>query len=358
MKQHTISTIIVLVVLVWAAEKGWPWLTAKLFSHASPIYVDTIVLAPQAGSLRWQAVGTIKAAQDIVIESEVTGVVQDVRVAPGQTVKQGETLLDIRHDDILANLQKDQAILAQKKLYYERLERIVKSNSVSQEQVGEALSEYQQAEAAVHADQAQLDKYIIKAPFGGVIGIWQVDMGQLVRQGDPLVSLTQLSPAFVDFRLPAKALGSIKAGDTVQFTSGTYPDRTWQGKLVGIEPQLDSATRSVLVRAEVDNTDGKLVPRLYGQVLLIKPLPPQLFIPQEAVIYDPEGASVYVLRNHLPDQVYITLGARQDNNIVVEKGLQAGDEVVMAGMMKLYSGVSVVVRQRDVQTPTTAQPKT
>ncbi len=321
-----------------------------LLGHRPQTYVETVVLKPQKTVQRWQAVGIIKAAQDIVLASEVTGTIESLVAVSGQTVKQGDVLLNIRHEDILATLQKDQAILTQKQLYYQRLQRLFKASSTSQESLSEAVSEFQQAQAAVKSDQALLDKYIIKAPFSGQVGIWQVNVGQLVQPGDRLVSLTQLSPVYIDFTLPAKVLSTVQVGNETTFTTTSYPNRVWHAKIVAIDPQLDAATHNVQLRALLDNTDGKLVPGLYGQVVVMIPGAAKLFIPQEAVIYDPKGASVYVLdKKNIVQPRYISLGLHQNNAIIVEKGLAAGEEVVTAGVMKLFPGMPVTVNKRVIQ---------
>lgn len=352
-KKNPIATIILLVVLIWSIEKIWPMIMGRLFHQQPMTYVETIVIKPQASTENWQAVGTIKAMHNIIIESEISGVIETLNVANNQTVNQGELLLSIKHDDITANLQKDQAILAQKQLYYQRLVRL--SKTVSEESVSVALSEFQQASAAVAADQAELNKYLIKAPFTGTLGIWQIDIGQLAKPGDPLITLSQLSPAFIDFMLPAKALSSIKIGDDVQFTTPNYPGRTWHGAIIAIDPQLDSTTRNISLRAKINNDDNKLVPNLYGRVIAIKKLSPQLLIPQEAIIYDPKGTSVYVIRDKKAYPQAVKLGTHQGEDIVIESGLKPNDEVVTAGMMKLFPGASVIVNKQIVQTALSPQ---
>lgn len=348
-KEHLIISALILILLVWGIEKLWPIVLGELFVHPPAAHVETLVLKPQAGVEHWQALGTVKAAQDIVLSSEVTGTIQNLTVNNSAMVKEGQVLLNVRHEDMLANLQKNQAILTQKELYYQRLKRLLKTKSASEEAMSVALSEFQQAQAMVNADKAMLDKYIIRAPFAGQIGIWQVDIGELVRPGDPLVTLTDWQPSYIDFMLPAKVLSSIHVGDAAQFTTASFNNRIWNGKVTAIDPQLDPATRSVRLRALVGNRDGKLVPRLYGQITVIKPLPPQLLIPQEAIIYDPKGSSVYVLQKNMTKLQPIKLGPRQGNDVVVEHGLKAGDEVVTVGMMELFPGMAVVVNKQVVQ---------
>ena len=354
-KKHIVISSVVLILLIWGGEHLWPLIEYKYLTPPSTTHVETIVLNLQPGKLRWQAIGTVKAAQDIIVASEVSGTVENIAVENGQVVKQGDILLNIRHQDILANLQRDQAILAQKELYHQRLQKLIKKNAISQEAVSQSLSDYQQAQATVKADQAQLDKYVIKAPFAGTIGIWQADIGQLVQPGDALVSLTALIPSYVDFMLPAKALDTVKVGDSIEFTTSSYPNRSWQGKIVALDPQLDNSTRSVKLRALMENADRKLVPRLYGQVTVVKSIAPQLSIPQEAVTYDPEGASVYILTKNTVNPRHIKLGEHQGENVIIESGLKPGDEIVTAGMMKLFPGMQVIVNKRMTQTHTTQQ---
>jgi membrane fusion protein, multidrug efflux system len=347
-KKYPIAAAILLVLLIWSVEKIWPLIAGRLFHHAPTAYVETIIIQPQASTQNWQAVGTIKAMHNIIIESEVSGVIETLNASNNQTVNQNDILLSIKHDDITANLQKDQAILTQKQLYYQRLVRL--SKTVSEESISVALSEFQQAQATVAADLAELNKYIIKAPFAGTLGIWQVDIGQLAKPGASLITLSQLSPAFIDFMLPANALNNIKINDDVEFTTSNYPGRTWHGMIIAMDPQLDSATRSISLRAKINNDDNQLVPNLYGQVIAIKKLPPQLLVPQEAVIYDPQGTSVYVIRNKKAYQQPIKLGQHQKDDVVIETGLLANDEVVTAGMMKLFPGMSVVINKQIKQT--------
>jgi membrane fusion protein (multidrug efflux system) len=174
-------------------------------------------------------------------------------------------------------------------------------------------------------------------------------VGQLVQPGEHLVSLTQPTPAYINFMLPAKALGSIESGDALSFTTTSFPGRNWQGRIMAIDPQLDNSTRNIQIRAEVDNRDRRLVSGLYGQVVVTKQLAPQIFIPQEAVIYDPQGTSVYVLNHNIAMVRAVTLGGRKGNDSMVEQGLKPGDEVVTAGMLKLFPGTPVVVSKRVVQ---------
>lgn len=348
-KKHIIATIVILILLTWVIEKLYPFIIAK-FSHTMPaLYVETLVLKAKPGIQQWQAMGTVRAVQDIVVSSEVKGVIQSLNVNSGERVNQGQIILTIRHDDISANLQKDQAILTEKQIYYARLQRLFATKTVSAEAITEGLSSLQQAEASVKADKALLDKYIIQAPFSGEIGIWQVDVGQLVQEGDPLVTLTNLSSVYIDFMLPVKALGNVHIGDTIQFTTTSLGNLKWQGKMIAIDPQLDKATRSIELRAMIDNSNQKLVPRLYGEVTVVKTLAPKLFIPQEAVIYDPEGASVFILQKNIATKKIVQLGGHFADDVIVEKGLQPGDEVVTAGMMKLFPGVSVIVNKRVTQ---------
>ncbi|OGT36570.1 MAG: hypothetical protein A3F12_03895 [Gammaproteobacteria bacterium RIFCSPHIGHO2_12_FULL_38_14] len=348
-KKRMIVSGIILFLLALGALKLRPHIFGGSNPQSEPTHVETIIVKQQPGTERFESAGTIKAYQDIILSSEVSGTIQNLAVSNAEKVQEGTILLNIRHDDILANLKKDQAVFNQKKLYFERLQHLYEKHVVSHESLSEAQSDFQQAKAMIDADQASLDKYIIKAPFAGQIGIWQIDRGQYVKPGDALVSLTALSPAYVDFMLPAKALGKIKIGDDIQFTTASFEHYTWHGKIIAIDPQLDVATRSMRLRGQIDNPDEKLVPRLYGEVVVLKPSTPQLRLPQEAIVYDPQGAFVYVLQKQTATRRQVKLGLHENDDVIVEGGLKPGDEVVTAGMMKLFPGVPVIVNKKIVQ---------
>ncbi len=352
-KNNSLKIFAALIVMMLAYLIITHFLAGKS-AKSNDATVETIVLAPQPGIQRWQAVGIVKAAHQIIITPEITtGTIDSIAAASGQTVKQGDILINIRHADIDASLQKDQAALAAAKLTYQRKNALLSSHSISKEDISQALSAYQQAVAAVAGDQALLAKYIIRAPFAGTLGIWQVDIGQQISANDKLVSLTQLSPAWIDFSLPPAALGAIKVGDNIRFTTSSFPGRNWVGKITSIDPQLDTSTRSLQLRAQVDNHDNKLVPSLYGTILVELPLPPQLLIPQQAVMYDPKGASVYIVKQNKANPQAITLGEHIGDDVVVSSGLQAGDEVITAGMMKLFPDSPVNISHRVTQSAVT-----
>lgn len=351
-KKHLFTMLIALLV---TGVIGYKFIMPKIMGHFAPpmpsTHVETLVLKLQPGSEHFQAMGTVKAAQDIIVSSEVSGTIEKLNVANGSQVNQNDVIITIRHQDVAANLQRDEAAYQQKELFYHRLQKLIPKHAISDEAVSEAKSAYQQAKAAVDADRALLDKYVIRAPFKGQIGLWQADIGQLVQPGAALVTLTAMTPTYVDFMLPAKGLGSVKVGDSIQFTTPSYPNHTWPGKVIALDPQLDAATRSVKFRALVDNSDNKLVPRLYGDVTVIKPQTPRLIIPQEAITYNPQGAAVYVLEKKSPVIRQITLGEHIDNDVVIVSGLKENEEIITAGMLKIFPGMPVAVNKQIVQKP-------
>ncbi|MGE3919704.1 MAG: efflux RND transporter periplasmic adaptor subunit [Gammaproteobacteria bacterium] len=342
-KNRLIITSFVVILLLWALFKFWMSGNTTVAISSKPVYVETRVIKPVVAEQNWQAVATIKAVQDITVASEVAGLVQQIDMPSNQTVHQGDVLLRIKHDDITANLRRDQAVLVQKEIYYQRLTKLIKTHVVSEEALSEALSEYKQAQANLALHEAEINKYVIKAPFSGVIGIWKVNVGQLVKPGDHLVSLTQLSPVYIDFMFPVKALGQIHVGDEVEFTTSNYGERVWYAKVIAIDPQLDNTTRNIQLRAQINNEDGQLVPNLYGQITFRKKHDAQLLIPQESVIYDPQGTSVFVVKNNKVYPKQITLGEHQGDDVIVVNGLKSGDEIVTAGIMKLFPEMDVIV---------------
>lgn len=347
--RHWLATFLVTAGLIVAGQKGFILIYMKFFMHPPVSHVETLLLSLQPHEERLQAVGTVKVAKNVTIRSEVSGVVESLQVQSGSPVKSQDVLINIAHQDIAASLAKNQALLAQKTEDANRAEQMFKIHAIAATSLLEAQSELQEAKADVDGSEALINKYVIRAPFPGQTGIWQVDVGQYVKPGDDLITLTQFTPTYVDFSLSASALSSVKVGEDIEFTTPSYPNRLWKGKVMAIDPALDSDTRSIAVRAEINNADHVLVPMLYGQVSVVKKLAPILTIPQEAVLYDPDGASVYVLQNHLTKKIHVVLGDHVGDAVVVLSGLKPRDELVTAGAMKLFPGMPVVVNAKVTQ---------
>jgi membrane fusion protein, multidrug efflux system len=215
-------------------------------------------------------------------------------------------------------------------------------------------SKYAQKKAAVENMQSVIDKKQIRAPFDGTAGIRAVNPGQMVKVGDPLVSLQALGQVFVDFSLPQQQLADVKPDLTVKVTTDAIPDREFEGKLTAVNSSIDPATRNVTLQATLDNRDNALRAGMFARVKVLLPQKNStLFIPATAVSYAPYGNSVFVIEkksdektkqeNLILRQQFIRTGETRGDFVAVTDGLKAEEQVVSTGVFKLRNGMNVVV---------------
>jgi membrane fusion protein (multidrug efflux system) len=201
--------------------------------------------------------------------------------------------------------------------------------------------------------RATIEKKTIRAPFGGRLGVRQVNLGQYLDTGKPIVSLQALSPTFADFSLPQQELARLKTGMPVRVTTDAYPDRQFEGKLTVINPDLDSTTRSIGLQATFENQDQALRPGMFARAEVLLPEEQRvLVIPATSVLSAPYGDSVYVIEAKpgkdpakpglTVRQQFIRTGRVHGDFVAVETGLKPGDKIVNSGLFKLRNGMSVV----------------
>jgi membrane fusion protein (multidrug efflux system) len=316
------------------------------------------VATAKAALLDWQqqveAVGTLRAVKGADLSLELSGVVDKIGFESGQDVEAGQTLLHLRNDDDVAKLQSLEAVAKLSEITYERDLKQFKAQAVSQATVDTDVANLKNNRAQVEQQRAIVDKKTLKAPFAGHLGIRQVDLGQYLSAGTVIVTLQALTPIYADFMLPQQDLARIKVGLEVIAKVDTYPDKTFKGKITAINPKVDTSTRNVQVRAELENPDKILTPGMYVTVDTVTGQPRQMVtVPQTAISYNSYGDLVYVVEEkgkgadgkpHLvAQQTFVAVGATRGDQVSITKGLKAGTTVVIGGQMKLRNGVPIVV---------------
>ena len=232
--------------------------------------------------------------------------------------------------------------LAQSK--FQRAVDLARQNFISGQAKDEAENNLRVAEAAVALAAARLAKTEIKAPFTGVIGLRVVSVGDYVKEGADVVNLESIDPLKVDFRVPEIYLAQVQAGQTLSVALDALPGRTFSGKVLAVNPLIDAAGRSVVIRALVRNTDASLRPGMFARVTLItRDEKEALVIPEQAIV--PQGDEQYVFRvvDGKVVRVKVDIGQRRDAKVEVLKGLAANDVVVTAGQLKLRDGMPVTI---------------
>lgn len=296
----------------------------------------------------WQktivSTGTLVSDQGITIKSDISGRITQMFFKSGSYVKEGENILQIFPDILQAQLEQDQANLALTKLTYDRYVNLYKKQAVSASDYDTAASNYKVALATVAQTQAQLDQTLIKAPFNGYLGIEQVNVGDYLSAGDPIVNIEDTDPMFTDFSVPEVYSKKVLRGQKIAVTSPAYGKRIFVGEVAAIESLIDPNTRTLQIRASIPNKANILVPGSFVIVKLFIGEPkPLISLPQTAIVYSPQGDYVYVVKDNKAVKTMVKLGERGEVNIFITSGLSVGDIVVSEGQQRLSDGSAVQI---------------
>lgn len=302
--------------------------------------------------LRLSAVGTASAVNGTQLTTEVAGIVNKINFQSGDHVEAGQTLITLDDETDRAELTALRAAAALAKAELERTQRLHRQGSASKAELDRATSQADQATGNLTSQEARIAQKNIKAPFAGQLGIRLVNLGEFISPGTPVVSLQQLSPIYVDFKLPENHLSTLSVGQEVTVTADAWPDN-FIGKVTAIEPSIDAATRNIKVQAEIDNPEFKLRPGMFTRVLLSTGADEEvLMIPQSAVSFNPYGNAVFVVveeegRNGEVQQIvkrrFIRTGRTRGDFITVLAGLAEGDTVATSGLLKLNNDTVVKI---------------
>ncbi|MDZ7747931.1 MAG: efflux RND transporter periplasmic adaptor subunit [Halofilum sp. (in: g-proteobacteria)] len=237
----------------------------------------------------------------------------------------------------------------------ERQQRLRRQNANSEADVDRAESGLEQALAAVEQVRYQLEKKTIEAPFAGRLGIIDVDVGQFVNVGEPIVTLQTLDPISVDFTVPQQELARVQAGQPVIARADAFGDRVFEGSIRAISPKVNERTRNVAVRGRLSNPEGRLRPGMFVDVAVQLPAQQDVItLPQTAVTYNPYGDSVFLVNETRADdgstqltveRKFIRTGATRGDQVQVLEGVSPGDRVVTSGQLKLRNGSKVEISE-------------
>jgi len=324
-------------------------------SMASPPQsVATATATVESWQPRLEAVGSARAVNGADLSAQVAGIVSAIHFESGTDVKEGTLLVELMAADDVAKLQSLKAQAALARITFERDQRQLKVQGVSQQTVDADEQTLKSIEAQVVQQQATVDYKMIKAPFSGRLGIRMVDVGQYLSAGTPIATLQSLDPIFVDFYLPQQALDDIKVGQPVTAAVDTYPGQHFAGEIVAINSKVDATTRNVQVRATFKNHDHKLLPGMFATVDIdAGTAQSHVTLPQTAISYNPYGSTVYLVEDKGKDadghpqlvarQTLVTTGATRGDQVAVLSGVKEGETVITAGQIKLRNGSPVVI---------------
>jgi len=331
-----------------------------------PEAVTTIAAVEERWPETLTAIGTVAAVQGVTISADLPGTVDRIGFEAGQPVREGEVLalLDTRQEQAQLAAAEAQRELA--RLSFERMQGLLNENVVSRAEFDRAIADQRQGDARVGEIKATIERKTIRAPFGGILGIRRVNLGQYLSAGDALVTLQSLSPIYVNFGVPQQAMAQVRAGRTVRVTADNLAGSAFSGRITAIDSVVDESTRNIQAQATLANPDGRLRPGMFVQAeVAVGASATIVSLPASAISYAPYGNSVFVVSD-LKDkdgkpyrgvrQQFVKLGAARGDQISITSGLKAGDEVVTSGVFKLRNGAAVIVNNK-VRPANSATPK-
>ncbi|MEX0606749.1 MAG: efflux RND transporter periplasmic adaptor subunit [Halofilum sp. (in: g-proteobacteria)] len=358
MKKRMFFTILGLT-LVFGGVFGFNWYVSQQIDQAmsnQPPPTET-VSATAAEETVWQptlsAVGSLRAVQGIDLTAEINGRVTEVAVEDGAAVEQGQVIVRLDAAELQAELRGAQAEAQLAQLEIDRQRRLREQNAASQSAVDRAQSQLEQARARVAGIQARLDKKTITAPFSGRLGILQVDSGQYIDTGRMIATLQTLEPIDVDFALPQSQLPRVRAGQELTARVDAFGERSFEGQVTAISPQVDVSTRNADIRGRLANEERLLQPGMFVDVAVQLPQTDNVVtLPRTAITYNPYGDSVFVVREGQPEgdddapvltveRVFVQTGENRGGEVQILDGISVGQRVVTSGQLKLRNGTRV-----------------
>ena len=318
-----------------------------------PEAITTVVAQQEEWPQTLSAIGTMAAVQGVTVSADLPGTVQRIDFDSGRAARTGDVLaiLDTRQEQ--AQLAAIEARRALAQTTFDRVQELLNQKVISKAEFDRATAELQQTEAQLGEIKAVIQRKTIRAPFAGVLGIRQVNLGQYLSGGDPLVTLQSLNPIYVNFGVPQQSAGQIPAGRVVRVTTPDGGGAQWTGRVTAMDSMVDEATRNIQVQATLPNPDGKLRPGMFVQAeVVLGPGQAVVVLPASAINYAPFGDSVFVVTELKGDdgksyrgvrQQLVKVGPARGDQVAILSGLKPGEEVATSGLFKLRNGVAVQI---------------
>ncbi|RRA94026.1 efflux RND transporter periplasmic adaptor subunit [Aeromonas veronii] len=308
-----------------------------------------------------EAIGFIEPNQGVTLSTELAGTIDAITFESGKPVKADQLLLSLDSTVERANLRASQAKLPAAKAKFDRFQNLYKTSSISKEQLDEAEAAYRSLEADIESLKATIARREVRAPFSGVVGLRNVFLGQYLQPGTDIVRLEDTSVMRLRFTVPQTDISKIKLGQTIKINVDAYPQTQFDGHITAIEPAVNFQSGLIQVQADIPNNDGQLRSGMFARASIILPtVKDQIVIPQSAISFTLYGQNVYVLKegeetdkegNKMKvlraKQVVVKAGERRGNDVHVLSGIQAGDQIVLSGQVRLSNDTKVHVVEND-----------
>jgi membrane fusion protein (multidrug efflux system) len=359
MKKRMILMLVVAAVFIAGiAAVKTRQIQAGMKQHAAyqppPEAVTTVVARSEEWPATWNAIGSVTAVQGVTVSADLPGIVDKIAFESGQTVPAGAVLVRLDTMQEEAQLAAAVAQLELSVLNQKRAKRLVEEQIQAQSDLDRLDAETKQAQAKIGEIKATIQRKTIKAPFAGVLGIRQVNLGQYLDGGAAIVPLQAIRPVYVNFAVPQQQVPDLKVGFPIHVTAEGTVGIASNGKITAVDSVVNETTRNVQVQATLDNADGKLRPGMFVKTnIALGAGVPAVTVPTSAVQYAPYGDSVYVVEQVKDPksgktylgvrQQFVKLGNSRGDQVAVVSGLKNGETVVTSGVFKLRNGAAVQV---------------
>jgi len=328
-----------------------------------PESVTTTVARQEEWPAMVSSIGTVTAVQGVIVSADLPGVVEKINFESGRMVRAGDVLVVLDSRQEQAQLAAAEAARDLSRLNLDRMKGLKESGVIAVADYDRAAADFKQGDAKVGEIRATIARKVIRAPFSGLLGIRQANLGQYLAAGAPIVPLQTLNPIYVNFAVPQQQVGALRSGAAVQLTA---EGKETAGKITAVDSIVDPATRNVQVQATFANADGRLRPGMFAETRIVLGASRQVMVlPASAISYAPYGDSVYVVEDVKgPDgksfrgvrQQFVKLGGARGDQVAVVSGLKPGEEVASSGIFKLRNGAAVQVNNR-IQPANSATPR-
>jgi membrane fusion protein (multidrug efflux system) len=353
-----ILSILMMIFLI-AGIAGWKALQiskaiamGKAF-RMPPDAVTSLVVRESETAPSLESVGSLASPQGVMLGADLPGTISEILFESGSHATDGQVLvrLDTRQEEAQLRTAKAKLDLARQNL--ERARDLGAKHVIAQSAYDEVKSQYDAAVATVDETQAMIDRKTIRAPFAGDLGIRQVNTGQYLKSGDPIVQLESLDPIYVNFALPQQNLGKLAVGQQLMVRADGIPDKSFPGTITAINSAVDTSTRNIQVQGTVANPDHLLRSGMFAGVRVILPnIEKAIMVPASAIQYAPYGDSIFVIETMKDPagkeylgvrEQTVVLGKTQGDQVAVLKGLKPGERIATSGTFKLHQGGAVKV---------------
>lgn len=322
------------------------------FKRVVAVKMVPVVLAEFIESV--EAVGTARANEQVIITSKYSDLVDEIYFDDGQKVKKGALLVKLNNQEELAKVNELTANLSESKAHLKRLTELLSSRATSKSLVEQQQAKTKAIEAQLVSANAKLNDLTLRAPFSGVLGFREVSKGAYIDAGNVITSLDDLSSMKVDFYLPERLLTYIHVGQQVTAFNSAYQDKEFIGKITALDSRIDSSTRSIKVRATINNKALKLRPGMLLNINVLLQVENILQLPESSIIPIESSHYVFVVKEEKAVRKAIKIGRRHPGVVEVISGLLEGEQVVVEGALKLRDGSVVSIVGQEDKTEATA----